>query len=750
MTSDKRSSQSKAQPGGNAGTSLLGQPVNRLDGRLKVTGHAKYAAEFQLPNMAYAVLLQSTITKGRIIEVDASLASQQPGVIKVITFKNAPKVDESTSGMENKMSLLQDGVILFNRQNIGVVVADSYEAARDAAPLVKFKYSEDAFDVIMRDEPARLIKPAAQFGREPDNVRGNIEQGLAQASTQVSQTYTTPAENHNPMETHSSTASWKDDRLIVYDSSQGIFNARQKLAKVFGIPVDKVRVVSHFIGGGFGSKGSLWSHVPLAALAAREVGRPVRLVVARTQNYGPVGFRPATIQKVTIGADKDGRFTVIRHNGINQSAFVDDFTEPTGSTTSFLYSCANVETTQRIIRLDNGKPTFMRAPGESTGSFALESAIDELAYRLNMDPIELRMKNYAQTDESKNLPYSSKALAECYQKGAERFGWHKRNMAPRSMRDGNILIGWGMATATYPVHRMQSSARATILPDGTACVQAGSQDIGTGTYTVMTQIAADAFSLPMSKVRFESGDTILPATPVSGGSTTVSSTGAAIKLACENVIDQLIGLCRQDATSPLRAVPREKIICRAGGLCSADDHKIAVSFVELLERNKLKNVEGFAKNDPQQQSKQFSMHSFGAQFAEVRVDPDLGTIRVSRFVSAVGAGKIINAKTARSQLNGGVIYGIGMALLEETMMDKKHGRVVNADLAEYHVPVHADIPAIDAFFVNESDPHINPVGAKGIGEISIVGVAAALANAVYHATGVRVRDLPITLDKVLT
>jgi xanthine dehydrogenase YagR molybdenum-binding subunit len=728
----------------------VGEPLNRLDGRLKVTGGARYAVEFHLPNIAYGVLLQSTISKGRIIDVDTSAAEKAPGVIKVLTYKNAPKVNEGVSPMQPLTPLLQDDKIYYNRQNIGVVLANTYEAARDASSLVKFKYAEEKFNVAMSDDPSRLIVPQPQFGRQPNKKRGDIEQGLSQAKVKLSETYTTPIENHNPMETHSTTCAWKGDSLTVYDSSQSIFAVRQKMAKVFGIPAENVRVISHFIGGGFGSKGSVWSHVPLCAIAAREIGRPVRLALARSQNYGPVGFRPATIQKLTIGVDGEGKFTAIKHEGINSSAFIDDFTEPTGSTTSFLYSCPNVETTQRLVRLDSGKPTFMRAPGESTGSFALESAIDELAYRLNIDPIDLRMRNYAQTDEDKNLPFSSKALAEAYRKGAEQFGWSKRNPVPRSMKDGKTLIGWGMASATYPVHRMQSSAKAVILQDGSVLVQAGSQDIGTGTYTVMTQIAATALNLPMNKVRFESGDTMLPPTPVSGGSTTVSSTGAAIKLACDDALSKLIALAIDDATSPLHGLPAEKVVSRDGSLVAVDDKTRAESFGAILRRNKVAQLEGQAKNDPNELASKFSMHSFGAQFAEVRVDPELGSIRVSRFVTVVGAGKIINMKTARSQLNGGVIGGIGMALLEETLMDTKYGRVINADLAEYHVPVHADIPVIETVFLDEDDFSINPIGAKGIGEISIVGVAAALANAVYHATGVRVRDLPITLDKVLT
>jgi xanthine dehydrogenase YagR molybdenum-binding subunit len=455
------------------------------------------------------------------------------------------------------------------------------------------------------------------------------------------------------------------------------------------------------------------------------------------------------MQNVSLGSDQVGKFIAIQHDGINQSAFIDDFTEPTGSTTNFLYSCPNVHTTQRLVRLDTGRPTFMRAPGEATGSFALESAIDELSYELQIDPIELRLKNYAHTDEEKKLPYSSKSLIECYTQGAKRFGWEKRKAAPRSMVDRNDLIGWGMASATYPVHRMPASAKATILEDGTALIQAGSQDLGTGTYTVMSQIAASELQLPLKKIQFQSGDTLLPPTPVSGGSTTVSSTGSAIKLACQDALNKLITVCLSDPLSPLKDTPKEKIIVMEGVLSLADDNSKRDRFNEILKRNKLEKIEGFGKNDPNELSNKYSMHSFGAHFAEVRVDQDLGTIKVSRFVSAVGAGKIINAKTAISQLNGGVIAGIGMALMEETLTDTKLGRVLNADLAEYHVPVHADMPVIDAFFVEEEDFFINPVGAKGIGEISIVGVAAAIANAVYHATGKRVRDLPITLDKVL-
>jgi xanthine dehydrogenase YagR molybdenum-binding subunit len=728
---------------------VVGKGINRLDGRLKVTGKAQYSAEFPLKDVACAVLLQSTISKGTINGIDTSDAERQPGVIKIITYKNAPKVETSKKmAMENILDLLQDNVIHYNRQNIGVVVGETFEAARDAAALVKVSYASEAPVLDFHDNLGKST-PAPPGHNKNDSKRGDFDAGFGAAAVKIEQTYSTPMENHNPMEPHATTAVWNGDKLTVYDSTQSVFGCQGKLAHIFGVPTENVRVISYFVGGGFGGKGSVWSHVPLAALAARMVSRPVKVVLARANMYGPVGYRPATMQYVKLGADKDGRLTAISHEGVIQSANVDQFIEYVGLPARYLYSCPNVQTNHRLVRLDVGKPTFMRAPGESTGTYALESAMDELAYSLQLDPIELRLRNYADKDEDAGLPYSSKSLKQCYKVGAERFGWSKRKMQPRSMTDGKYLIGWGMASATYPVHRMPASAKATILADGSAVVQAGSQDIGTGTYTVMTQIAADNLALPVPKVQFQSGDTNLPRTPVSGGSTTVSSTGSAILLACQDAIGKLAAVAVADKSSPLFGMAIDQIQPADGKLLLKDQSDKADAYKDILSRNGLKSIEGKANSDPTAGSKEYSMHSFGAQFAEVRVDPELGNIRVSRWVGAFGAGKIINAKTARSQMNGGVIYGIGMALTEETMLDTGLGRIMNADLAEYHVPVHADIPEIDISFVDETDYHINPVGAKGVGEIGITGVAAAIANAVYHATGVRVRDLPITLDKIL-
>jgi xanthine dehydrogenase YagR molybdenum-binding subunit len=497
------------------------------------------------------------------------------------------------------------------------------------------------------------------------------------------------------------------------------------LAGTIGVDPANVRIVSYFVGGGFGCKGLMWSHVPLAAMAARAVNRPVKLVLSRKQMFGPVGGRPQTSQHVQLGAKRDGTLTAVRHDSTSHTSRYEDYVEPCANVTRMLYESPNIETTHRLVKLDLGAPTFQRAPGEAPGTFAIESAMDELAISLGMDPVELRLKNYAEKDPESGREWSSKSLRECYRVGAERFGWAKRSREPGSMRDGNVLVGYGMATAAYPTYRLPASASATLTLDGSntvrALVQTASQDIGTGTYTIMTQIAADALALPVDRVRVEIGDSRMPPSPVSGGSMTAASTGSAIDAVCRQARRQLT---EQGVT---------------------DDASLAA----FLRRQPDRGLTVRADSAPGSESRDYSMHSFGAVFAEVRVDRDLGEIRVPRVVCAYGAGRILNAKTARSQLEGGVIWGLGMALEEETLVDPRTGRYMNADLAEYHVPVNADVGQLDVSFVEENDPHVNPIGVKGIGEIGITGVAGAIANAVYNATGVRVRELPITLDKVL-
>jgi xanthine dehydrogenase YagR molybdenum-binding subunit len=492
------------------------------------------------------------------------------------------------------------------------------------------------------------------------------------------------------------------------------------MSTLFDVPLENVRVISRYVGGGFGCKGSPWSHVGLCALAARQVGRPVRLVLTRQQMFSLVGYRPRTRQQVLLAAARDGKLTAVKHDTHSETSRFDEFSEPCGLQTRMLYSCENVVTTHRLVRLDVPTPTFMRAPGESSGSFALEVAMDELAYELGIDPIELRLRNYAERDQDEDKPWSSKSLRECYRQAAAAFGWSKRKAAPRSQRDGALLVGWGMATATYPARQSASSARARLTPDGLILVQAGTQDIGTGTYTIMSQIAADALGVPFELVRFELGDTSLPETPVSGGSQTASSTGSAVKQAALSLRKLLV----MDQPGP---ISKEQLLALAK---QAPEKVAEVKTPEKAER------------------KSRSCHSFGAQLVEVKVD-ELGQVRVTRCVSAFAAGKILNSKTAHSQFIGGMVWGIGFALTEHTARDERTGRVVTRDLADYHVPVNADVPDLNVIMLDERDDFVNEIGAKGIGEIGITGMAAAVANAVFHATGRRVRDLPITPDKLL-
>jgi xanthine dehydrogenase YagR molybdenum-binding subunit len=729
---------------------VVGKPLNRVDAQLKVTGVARYAAEFPIAKMTYGVTIQSTIAKGKIAQIDTKAAEQVPGVLAVITHLNAPKADGEKGG-GHKLQVLQDNVVLYSGQHIGVVVADTFERAMYAASLVKVRYDEEKPSISMADNLVKGYLPKTKLprGDDPDSSYGNVKQGLAAADVRIEQTYTTPVENHNPMEPHATTAVWQGDGVLLYDATQGIFSSQQKVAGVLGIEPEKVRIMSYFVGGGFGCKGSAWSHVPLAAIAARHVNRPVKLVLGRTQMYGPVGFRPETIQQVSLGATRDGKLTALRHTGTTQTSSFDEYIEPVAKSARMIYACPNIETSHRLVPLDQGTPTYMRAPGEAPGSFALESAMDELAYALDIDPVELRLRNHADSDPTKGLPWSSKSLIQCYKLGAEKFGWQKRNPQPRSMRDGNYLIGWGMATATYPTNRSPASAIAQIMADGTAVVQSGSQDIGTGTYTVMTQVAADALGLPVEKVRFELGDTKMPETPVSGGSQTAASVSSAVHLAGNQARSKLLQLALADEKSPLYSSNAEDVIAQNGSFFLKNKASATETYQAILARHGMKMIEARGDAKLTDAEDKFSMHAFGSQFAEVRVEPDLGEVRVTRWVGAFGVGRILNAKTANSQLIGGIVYGMGMALMEHTVIDQNFGRVINNDLAEYHVPVNADVPNIEVLFVDEHDPHINPLGVKGIGEIGITGVAAAIANAVYHATGKRVRDLPITLDKLL-
>jgi len=733
---------------------IIGQPINRVDGRLKVTGGARFAAEFPLENIAHAVLVSSTVANGRIKSFDLSAAQKVPGVLHIMTHENAPKLKPVPSNpaegdAATRRVPLQSPVVYYSNQYIALVVAEKLEQAKRAAQLIRVTYEEQLPAADMRGESGKAVPPKSRGGRKPESVRGNIEAGLSAADVRVEELYRTPTEHHNPMEPHATIAVWEGDKLTVYDATQYTYGVRATMAKTFGIPEENVRVICKFIGGAFGCKGTVWAHVGLAAGAARQVKRPVKLVTTRQQMFANVGHRAETEQRVTLGAKRDGRLTVITHEGNSHTSVYDEYVETFTSPTRMMYACDNFRAAQKLVPLNVGTPTYMRAPGETPGMFALESALDELSYKLNLDPIQLRLINHADIDPDTKLPWSTKLLKESYKLGAESFGWPRRTPAPRSMRDGRYLIGMGMATAVYPVVHFPSSARVRIRQDGTAIAESSTHEMGTGAYTVLTQVAAETLGLPVERVRVDIGDTNLPRAFVSGGSATTMSVGSAIQGAARAALAKLIKMARADNRSPLYGASADQIIAKDGRLALTSDSSKSETYGALLARAGMKEVEASFDMQFNDREKTHSSHSFGAHFAEVRVDPDFGEVRVTRFTGVFDIGRAMNMKTAKSQMIGGIVMGIGMALMEATVMDTNFGRFVNQDLAEYHVPVNADIPAINVHLLDSFDSHASPIGAKGAGEIGIVGVAAAIANAVYHATGVRVRELPITPDKLI-
>jgi xanthine dehydrogenase YagR molybdenum-binding subunit len=751
----------------------IGKPVDRVDGHMKVTGGARYAAEFRVEDVTHGVLVMSTIASGRIRAIDASEAEQEAGVLAVITHLNAPRLHfpERTPGMDPRLSddqsapvvgrtlpVLQDDTIYFNGQPVAVVVAETLEQAEYAATLVRVTYDERPSVTSVEGAIDRAFAPQEGLGSDPrtgrqpgraaDVVRGDPE-ALSKSAVVVDESYTIPIEHHNPMEPHATIAEWAEGKLTLHDKTQWVPNVQGHLALLFGIPEADVRVVCPFIGGGFGSALRPWSHPVLAAMAARAVRRPVKLVLTRHQMFSSHGHRPYTVQRVALGASVDGQLTAIVHEGTAQTSCYEENTENLLNATRMLYASPNCITKYRLVRGNIQTPLYMRGPGEVSGIFALDSAMDELAYQLKVDPLEFRIRNHAAADPSDGRPWSSKSLLECYRRGAEAFGWSRRPLEPRSLRDGPFLVGMGMATGTYPMYRAPASARARILADGTAVVQSSASDMGPGTWTTMQIIGAEALALDLGRVRSELGDSSLPRAAVHGGSMTTASVGSAVHEACLAARAKLLALASDDRRSPLRGASEEEVEFEDGRIFLKGDPSRGEGYDEILWRNRTESIEALVESKPGGELEKFSMHAFAAHFIEVRVDPELGSVRVSRVVSVCGGGRILNEKTARSQLIGGVVGGLGMALMEETMMDHRMGRFVNASLGEYHVPVNADIPEIEAVFVEERDDHVNPLGAKGIGEVGIVGVPAAVANAVFHATGKRVRQLPITLDQLL-
>jgi xanthine dehydrogenase YagR molybdenum-binding subunit len=713
---------------------------HRYDAFAKVTGRAKYAAEFPVKNVAYAYIVQATIPSGTVASIDDAAATRASGVHSILTPFNAPKLAEL-----GNVNVLQDTTVFYSGQPIAVVVARSLPEARSAAALLRITYKE---------QPAKLdfqalLSEARPPKRGGSSRRGDPAASLAKASVTIEQTYTTPIQNHNPMEPHATIASWDGDKLNVYDATQGITSVQQGLARAFSIPQTSVHVECPYTGGGFGTKGYVWSHTILAAMAAKVAQRPVKLVLDRDQMFGPVGSRPNTSQHIKLAASSDGKLLLQQHDSTCYTSFISDWVESAAAQTTLLYDSESLSTTHNVVPLNLGMGTWMRAPGEATGSVGLEIALDELAEKLNIDPVQLRLLNYAEKDPRNGKPWSSKHLREAYTQAAERFGWSKRTAQPGQHREGNNFIGHGMATANYGAGRSPSSAIVRILPNGRLFVGIGTQDLGTGTYTILAQTAALAFSIDPSLVDVKLGDTSLPRSGGSGGSTTAASVCPAVYEAATQAKLKLAQLAIADAQSPLHGATAEDLDAKDGKLFLKSAPDKSETITALIARNGGAPVEATATSELPKDRDTFSSHSWGAVFAEVAVDADTHMVHVRRVVATYDIGTLMNDKTGLNQLSGGIVWGISMALQEQALIDKKYGRTVNENFAEYHVPVNADVGEIDVTCLNIPDYKFNPLGARGIGEIGITGTAAAIANAIYNATGKRVRDLPITLDKLM-
>ncbi len=747
-----------AAPAGGEGPQV-GRATSRVDGRAKVTGEAKYAADVGAPGLLYGWVVSSAIARGRVASIDAGAALAVEGVLHVFTHENRPHLawfdrsyrdEDSPSG--SPFRPLYDDRVVYSGQPVALVVANTLEAARYAASLVRVAYEAEAHETDLHAARDRARPPGKMTGgREPPpEPRGDADAAFAAAAVRVEAEYDAPAEHHNPLEPYAATAVWGDDgTLTVYDKTQGVLNSLAYITKVFGLSAEKVRVRSPFVGGAFGSGLRPQYQLFLAVMAARELGRPVRVALTRQQMF-TFGHRPETLQRVALGADADGTLRAVVHEATAATSRFEEYFESVVNWADTLYACDNAKYSHKLAALDIFTPLDMRAPGAAWGVYALECAMDELAHACRVDPLELRLKNYAERHQAKGLPFSSKELRACYRRGAEAFGWSKRPPEPRSMREGPRLVGWGLATGVWESNQMPASARAVLSPDGELVVSSATADFGTGTYTVMAQVAADELGLPLERVTFKLGDSALPQSPLAGGSWTVASVGSAVKAACAKLRERLARMARLAEGSPLAGARQEDVVAIGGRLALASDPARSLALGEAMRlagELRLEETALVAPNLPEQSRYVRATHS--AVFAEVKVDEDLGTIEVARVVSAIAGGRVINPKTARSQILGGVVWGIGMALEEETLLDHGLGRFMNHNLAEYHVPVNADVHQIDVIFVEERDDVVNPLGAKGLGEIGLVGVAAAIANAVFHATGRRVRKLPITLDALL-
>lgn len=733
--------------------SNAGQPLTRRDGVLKVTGRATYASDNHPQGLLYAVCAVSTIARGRVTHLDVEAAEAHPQVVKVLTPANRPALagdpDSKPGLFAFRMEALQSNQVRYANQPIALVIAETLEAATEGASLLNPRYEV---------EPARIgldvdqfVPAAVGIGSPAGAARGDAEAALSAAPLRIDETYETASQYHNAMEPHSIVASWQGDRLTLDMPNQAPHMAAAAFAGYFGIPPENVLIRTPFIGGGFGSKAILAGAHLLCVLAARTTGRPVKLVLTRGQMFGPVGHRGETRQRLQLGFEADGSLTAVSHRVVAATSSFDDFVEPAGGVSGMLYASPTIAVNHEAVRNDIGTPGPVRAPGLASGSIALEVAIDEAAEKCGMDPLEFRLKNYAEVEPISGKPYSSKALRECYAAAAAKFGWSARPRAPRQMRDENgLLVGWGMGTAVFHCPMFAAEARAVLRSDGGATIETSAVDMGQGALTALVQIAADSLGLDVEQVTLRAGSSDLPDAGIAGGSGHTATAGSAIDAAGRNVVAQLAELATADRDSPLFGAGNVGVFARGGRLYARNDETRSESYADILARAGLAKVEGAGKGARDQMAAgNHALQAHGAVFAEVKVDPDLGQIRATRLIGAFAAGRIINPRLVRSQLYGGMIWGASFALLEGAEVDRRTGRVVNADLGEYRVPVNADVPMLEALLIDESDPYVNGLGIKGVGEIGITGSAGAVANAVWHATGKRVRRFPVKIEDVI-
>lgn len=731
--------------------------IDRVDGRAKVTGTATYAAEYKVQNMVYGYLVGSTIAKGRIRSIDTKSAERAPGVLAVITHLNAPKLPGYETGKDpakpptggQPLRIFYNNEIFYYDQPIALVIADTYERVLHAARLVKAQYDKATHQTELATNLDKSKIPTGP--RLEDYKRGEVD-AYKTASIKIEQEYYHPIEVHNPMELGSIIARWEGkDRLTVYTKTQGVESTQRSIADAFKIPAENITVNAEHVGGAFGMALRTWPYEIAGVMGAQKVGRPLKLVLHREQMFTNVGHRPETIQKIGLGATPDGKLIGLTHEATGETSSYEEFTEATVNISRFLYACPNVTTRYRLVPLNVCTPIWMRGPGEATGCFALESAMDELAHALNLDPLELRLRNHADTDPERNLPWSSKYLKECYEMGAERIGWKNRKLQPRASPEGDWLVGYGMGTGSFGAYRSSAMVKIRFDQNGSLLLQSSVNDMGPGTATMMTTIAADLMGLPLNKIKVEMGSTDLPPGPMQGGSTVTSSVGAAVHEACTALKEQIVALANKEDspfhTTEIHRVTVDNIDFSEMGITLKKNNSIRMSYSDLLTKNGLSTLELTKESKGKDQP--YSMYSFSVHFVKLRVHPATGRIKIDHVVSGADAGTIVSFKTAESQMIGGAVGGIGMALMEDMVIDHRFGRPINNNLADYHVPVNADIPKVDIFFVNKKDPYTNPMGSKGIGEIALIGMAPAVANAVFNATGKRIRSLPITPDKLL-